>query len=140
MPWRPFLSAQDRSAGGGGVRSRPGVLVVLGEDPLRALIRRTLEDEGYRVLEARDSAEALVALAILERPLDLVLADLSEPGITGPDGLVKRLAPATRVLLLSLFTEDDTTPGRAVEGLPVLRNPFRSDVLRDKVREVLQGR
>jgi DNA-binding response OmpR family regulator len=140
MPWRPFLSAQDRSAGGGGVRSRPGVLVVLSEDPLRALIRRTLEDEGYRVLEARDSAEALVALAVLERPLDLVLADLAEPGITGPGGLVKDLVPTTRVLLLSLFTEDDTTPGRAVGGVPVLRNPFRSDVLRDKVREVLKGR
>jgi CheY-like chemotaxis protein len=140
MPWRPFLSAQDRSAGGGGVRRRPGVLVVLREDALRALIRRTLEDEGYRVLEVRDAAEALVALTVLERSVDLVLADLTEPGITGSDGLVKRLAPTTRVLLLSLFTEDDTTPDRAVEGVPVLRNPFRSDALRDKVREVLKGR
>ncbi len=143
MPLRLWSAVAEHSQNGsGGALTERGasVLVVQREEPLRALIRRTLESEGCRVLEACDVGEAFAAIGALNRPVDLVVADLVEPGVTGPTGLASRLPLTTRILLLSLFSDDDIAPAGAREGTTVLRNPFRPDALRDKVRELLHDR
>jgi signal transduction histidine kinase/CheY-like chemotaxis protein len=59
----------------------PTILVVDDHDPNRELARSILERLGYRVVQARDGAEAV---AIAERtPPQLILMDLAMPGTDG---------------------------------------------------------
>ena len=57
------------------------VLVVDDEENLRHMIAVLLEDEGYRVEQAADGAEALARLD--EAPSDFVVSDLRMPKIDG---------------------------------------------------------
>jgi CheY-like chemotaxis protein len=140
MAWRSFWPAIDRSRGGRSTAPRQTVIVVQREEALRSLIRGILESDGHSVLEAGDALEALATIRSLGRPVDLVLSDLIEPGITGAGGLVGRLAPATRVLLLSLFPGEEDVPQDSDRTVALLQNPFRPDALGNKVRELLDDR
>jgi DNA-binding response OmpR family regulator len=57
------------------------VLVVDDDRPMRALCRASLEEAGFRVLEAAGGEEALESVRA-ERP-DLILLDVMMPGISG---------------------------------------------------------
>jgi DNA-binding response OmpR family regulator len=57
------------------------VLVVDDDAPLRALCRATLDEAGFRVLEAADGDEALELIA-RDRP-DLILLDVVMPRLSG---------------------------------------------------------
>lgn len=59
------------------------VLVVDDEEPIRLLLARILEPEGYLVLLASDAAQAREIMA--ERHFDAVLCDLNMPGESGLD-------------------------------------------------------
>ena len=71
------------------------ILIVEDHPTMREAMRLVLEGEGFDIDEASDGDQALAAVES-ERP-DLVLLDMSIPGISGPDVLaaVKR-TPATR--------------------------------------------
>jgi two-component system, cell cycle sensor histidine kinase and response regulator CckA len=70
-----------------------GALVLLVEDDpvVRALARRTLESQGFRVLEAADGTEALEVARDGEHRIDVVVTDLMMPNMTGEE-LATRLA------------------------------------------------
>ncbi len=57
------------------------ILLVEDETTIREVLRRYLEREGFRVVEARDGYEALDAVA--EGIPDLIILDLMLPGIDG---------------------------------------------------------
>jgi CheY-like chemotaxis protein len=57
------------------------VLIVEDHDDTREVLRRLLEDEGVRVLEARDGREALRILTTVTP--HVVLCDLQMPGMDG---------------------------------------------------------
>ncbi len=57
------------------------ILVVDDEDAVRALIRRTLEEKGYRVVTVADGNEGLAKLD--QGGIDLVLLDIKMPGLDG---------------------------------------------------------
>jgi two-component system, sensor histidine kinase and response regulator len=59
----------------------PTILVVDDNEQNRALAAATLEDEGYRVVLAKDGQEALSSFG--ERPPDCVLLDVRMPGMDG---------------------------------------------------------
>lgn len=63
-------------------RPRPSVLVVDDDDDLRDSFRDALEDEGYRVLTARNGYEALRTLRS-EPPPAVILLDLMMPVMNG---------------------------------------------------------
>lgn len=62
--------------------ARP-VLVVDDDDATRAAERAVLTDDGFRVVEARDGQEAM--LAIQNDPPALVVLDIQMPGVDGPE-------------------------------------------------------
>jgi CheY-like chemotaxis protein len=72
---------------------------------IREYCRRELEDEGYRVVLARDGAEA-TQLARRELP-DLVILDISMPRTDGLEAArqIKAEAPCTPVVFFTLFDE-----------------------------------
>src|SRR5262249_25078763 len=63
---------------GEGCMTRPAILVVDDEAPMRALVAARLRARGYEVLAAADGREALELVA--ERRPELLLLDLDLPG------------------------------------------------------------
>ncbi len=69
--------------------AREGRLLVADDSQqVLSLMRRTLERTGFEVLLAGDAADA-VLLAEERSPIDLLLADVTMPGMPGP-ALIER--------------------------------------------------
>jgi two-component system, cell cycle sensor histidine kinase and response regulator CckA len=118
------------------------VLIVEDEALVRALVLRALRSHGYRCLEARDAAEALLVIEQGEIDVDLVITDVVMPGMSG-GGLGDQLAllrPQLPVLYTSAYVDEDVI-GRGLleQGRPFLQKPCTPRELARKVREVLDG-
>jgi DNA-binding response OmpR family regulator len=117
------------------VRRRPVVLVVHQEDTLRTLVRRSVEAEGYAALEARTAAE-MAGAGAKGREIDLVVTDLSQPGLAGPEGLRELLGGRTKFLYLLMNSTESHVPEEDVTFF--LQNPFRGRSLEEKLRNILR--
>jgi PAS domain S-box-containing protein len=117
--------------------SRETILVVEDEAALRPLFRTILEQGGYAVLVAAHGAEALRLHEQHPGRIDLLLTDVTMPGMTGPDlaERLSRLQPSLKVLYMSGAAAPADLPGGA--GAAFLRKPFRPEALLAKVRELL---
>jgi DNA-binding response OmpR family regulator len=123
------------------IRSGPDVLLVEGEAPLRALLRRIVESAGYEALEAQSSAEALRLLSGGGRSVRLVLADLAETGVAGTQGLRRHLPRGAKLLLLSTANYERPELRALEDGVAFyLSNPFRADVLATRIRDLLEAK
>ena len=92
-------------------RHRPQrpILVVDDDPALRELLRRTLEREGYPVLEAADGRSALACIE--ERLPGLILLDLMMPHMNGFELLTElRARPEWRGIPVVVVTAKDLTP------------------------------
>ena len=61
------------------------ILLVDDEGSLRKLIRRALESQGFKVLEAHDGISAIATAIGYSGPCDLLLTDLSLPDMSGQE-------------------------------------------------------
>ncbi|HIG41485.1 MAG: response regulator [bacterium] len=115
------------------------VLVVDDEQKIRSALRRTLEPEGYNVLEAGNVKEAL---NVLERgAVKLVISDMRMPGINGTELLKEMVEHHGRIRRIVLTGYGDL-PGTIVainEGCVhrYLTKPWDNDELRRIVAEEL---
>jgi CheY-like chemotaxis protein len=116
-------------------RGSEAVLVVEDDEGVRRLATTVLAELGYRVRSLPSPAEAL-ALPPDEARFDLLVSDVSMPGMTGPE-LWRRLregSPGSRVLFMSGY------PGRvSLDGGRLLTKPFTPHELGQAVREVLDA-
>lgn len=123
-------------------RGTETVLVVEDEPGVRAVILRTLREQGYIVLEARHGLEAL---HLGSRPLEaihLLLTDVVMPQVSGREVAenLGRLHPELKVLYMSGYTDDAVVRhGILREGQAFLQKPFTPAMLAHKVREVLDA-
>ncbi|MES1257174.1 MAG: response regulator [Acidobacteriota bacterium] len=112
------------------------ILVVEDDAAVRLLVRKILENNDYQVIEAQDAEEALLLAQLHEGRVELLIADISLPGISGPD-LVRQFAPMhpeCRFLLISGFSSEriggtSTLP----PNVGYLQKPFNQ---RDLIREI----
>lgn len=81
------------------------VLVVDDDASWRALVVFSLEELGYRVVEAADGEEALRALD--RGDCSVMLLDLRMPGLSGEDVLARLPADGPRVVLLTAAGMDE---------------------------------
>lgn len=124
------------------VRGRETVLVVEDEEPLRRLTVRTLAELGYRVIQAKNGADALASYGAVATEIDLLVTDVIMPEVGGPT-LAKRLLernPKLRVLFVSGYApakmEND---GLLDLGVTLLEKPFTPEQLASYVRKVLSA-
>lgn len=117
----------------------PRILVVDDEPFLRKLYCRTLEAEGWPLLEASDGASAW-ALLQGGSNIGLVVTDVLMPGITGADlaARILSLPHGPPVLLVSAYTADELVRyDIRVPITPLLLKPFRPAELIKAVRALL---
>jgi DNA-binding response OmpR family regulator len=111
----------------------PAVLVVEDDPSIRGLIAEALQDDGYRVLEARNGREAIRAVneqpASAEPPC-LVLLDLMLPGIDGVRVLEQLAAPRGRVPVVAMSASRSHLAAAQAAGADMaLPKPFDLDQL-----------
>jgi two-component system, chemotaxis family, chemotaxis protein CheY len=116
----------------------PSVLVVDDQDPVRQLIRETLEQAGYEVEEARDGKEGLDRYRT--RSTDLVLMDILMPDQDGLEALMtfRREFPDTRVIAMTGGNDtigilDFLDVAKMLGARRTLHKPFDLKVLLDTV-------
>ncbi len=116
------------------------ILVVEDEALVGTVVRRLLTSMGYSVAVAPHAAGALEYLQQHARDVDLVLADVIMPGLTGVE-LAMRIRegyPGVGVLLMSGYTgEEIVRRGGAYEGLRIIQKPFAPEALGRVVRTAL---
>src|SRR5512133_2578851 len=95
------------------------VLVVDNEPSVRQLVGRILEAEGFQVELAASGEEALALVQARTEPFDLVLTDLSMPGIDGRQvsETLARYRPSVAVLCMS--ANPDAVPHIGPDDMPV---------------------
>lgn len=130
-------------------------ILVVDDDPSTMLICvKTLRAEGFTVLEAEGSPEALQILSTHQEPIDLLLTDLMlpppgfqfaatknpYPRVHGQDIIQRALAmkKSFRVILMSSFSYHERKAYQtAIDHVPFLQKPFSVEALMQLVHEVL---
>ena len=119
------------------------ILLAEDEESLRTLTRTTLEQCGYKVIEAKDGIEALARSEAHDQSIDLLLTDIVMPGMGGR-ALAQELTrrrPEIRVVYMSGYTGQAVgTQGPIDPGSDFLAKPFTRGVLARKVRDALDRR
>jgi PAS domain S-box-containing protein len=140
----PKLEESDDSTGSPPESTSTGIATVLlveDELGLRKLMAKVLERNGYRVLEAKDGAEALSVCQDSLTAIDTVVTDFAMPRMTGLQlkEKVATLHPTMQFLLISGYAEavvEDSLEQNLNIG-EFLEKPFLPDELVRKVREML---
>jgi DNA-binding NtrC family response regulator len=112
-------------------------LVIDDEPMVRQLVRRMLDPDVCRVIEAGDGEAGLRLIERSRDDIDVVLTDLLMPGIDGYD-VVEVLAehcPDLPVACMSGF-DSHTSVGRELT-VPFLPKPFDADTLRELLRPLI---
>jgi CheY-like chemotaxis protein len=130
-------------------------ILVVDDDPSTMLICvKTLRAEGFTVLEAEGSPEALQILSTHQEPIDLLLTDLMlpppgfqfaatknpYPRVHGHDIIQRALAmkKSFRVILMSSLSYHERKAYQTViDHVPFLQKPFSVEALMQLVHEVL---
>jgi two-component system cell cycle sensor histidine kinase/response regulator CckA len=121
------------------------VLVIDDEDMILQLTRRMLERNDYRVLTASDGASALSIIGDDLKSVDLILLDMTMPGMTGDQVLweLRRLGCNVPILISSGYSLGGSiqklvgAPGGADGFLP---KPYNVHQLAETVRALLDRR
>ncbi len=130
----------EAASAGTGQRGRPEtILLVEDETFVREVTAEVLASAGYKLVIARCAAEALKAFPGCCEPLDLLLADVVMPELSGRQ-LARELElfyPRIRVLLMSGYAEQLTRCELSLYDEECLAKPFSISTLLRKVREML---
>ena len=120
---------------------RPELVLVVDDDTeVRKLMSLSLTQWGYRVLQAKDSAEAMEHFLVHSSDISLVIFDLDLPG---QDGLtlarqLQGLRPDLRVLFVTgVDSLKSFLLPRLPADAPLLKKPFARQSLREEIERTL---
>lgn len=117
------------------------ILVVDDEDSIRNLAALVLESDGYRVLKARHSDEALLLMDAHKDVISLLLTDVRmDPYMNGCElaKCMRLLRPDILVLYISGYTNNAMVQQEVEDARAAfLPKPFSPRELVEKVRSVL---
>ena len=128
---------------GANIRRNPAVartiLVVEDDDAVRIPAAEFLMMEGFKVLQARTGTEALNLVQQSRSSLDILVTDIFMPKMNGHEVAASLLEqhPELKVLYISGDTERNVGPAAEKASNTMLRKPFRLNMLRDKIHDLL---
>jgi two-component system chemotaxis response regulator CheY len=119
------------------------VLVVEDSKAIRSMMRASLEEAGFSVLEAGNGFEALKSLPT--RPFDLIVTDINMPDINGLEliSFVRSNPAYNTIPLIIVSTEksdEDKKRGLALGASSYVVKPFSKQDLMTAVQFVLKER
>ena len=118
----------------------PTVLVVEDDPLVLEVVARLVREGGYDTIPARDGREAWGILQRGTRSIDLVLADVVLPHMSGTELAAHVVAsqPALPVILMSAYAPDDLARrGLVLSHGHLLTKPFTPDELLSLVQRLL---
>ena len=116
------------------------ILVVEDERSMRDLLALLLRKEGFEVETAEDGTTARARLDVAPA-VDLVLSDISMPGMSGLELLrqCRQASPATAVILMTAFGSKDTAIAALNSGAAYyVEKPFDLDEIKAVVHKTLE--
>jgi len=122
-------------------KSAGKILVIDDEKTVRELISDILESVSLDVTQATDGLDGIAAYVREQQEIDLVMLDLSMPGMSGDKVFQKlrEINPDVKVILSSGYAEDDVQNRYSmvrVDGY--LQKPFTTRSLITKIQSCLQ--
>ena len=117
------------------------VLVIDDEVQVREAIRRTLENNGYRVVTGENGAQAVVVYAQYQKEIQLVLTDMMMPIMDGPAAILvlRRANPDLKIVAMSGVESSMYQEAQALGAHAFLPKPFNVHTLLATVGELLNG-
>jgi len=118
------------------------VLLAEDEQDVREIAREFLESGGYRVIEAKDGAEAIELAAQHSDRIQLLVTDMVMPGMTGQELAVRLQSehPGLCVVFMSGYSEHTATEmANADPSVRLLTKPFSRAAILRTVGEILRG-
>lgn len=116
------------------------VLVVEDEIPMLNLLKKILEDAGFRVLTAKDGIEAIDVYSRHQNEVDLVLCDMALPKLGGWTVYLalKERNPQVKMILTSGYLDpkvkSDMVKGGVRDFIP---KPYVPETIVKSVRQAL---
>jgi PAS domain S-box-containing protein len=143
LPFAPEPTLKPRlgPAGRGKDKSRGRILVVEDEDPVRAVVMRTLKDAGYDVLGASNGHQALKELEEIGGAVNVVLSDVVMPGLSGRQfaaELSRRYHQIPIVWMSGHTREAELQKGQVTPDEPFLHKPIAPDLLLDTLAKAMK--
>jgi DNA-binding NtrC family response regulator len=112
------------------------VLIVEDDAPMRGLLKKVLEKNDYRVLEAEEGEQALTSLQ--ENPdISIVITDIKMPKKDGMSLLeeIVNSHPHIKVILITAFGEvEQYLDAMNLGAFEYLNKPFRNQQILDVVK------
>lgn len=116
------------------------ILVVDDDDVIRDTLCELLAD-GHSCQTAETAEDALAKLKA--RPFDVVITDMSMPGLSGKELLsrVLQLYPGTPVIMISGLSDQEQAQSlMSLGAFDYLLKPFRLEVVEESVNRALKRR
>ena len=118
------------------------LLVVEDEELVRSVVSRTLQEEGYQVLTARNGQEAIDCIEQGGGLIDLVIADIVMPVMSGPElaaEIGRRYSGMPLIWISGHPREAGLPTGGLADGRPFLQKPISPEVLLQTVAHTLES-
>jgi CheY-like chemotaxis protein len=119
------------------------ILLIDDEDFVREAAKDILELHGLKTMSASDGEKGVALYRANKKTIDLVILDLSMPGIGGEETFrrLKHENPDVQVVLTSGYTESDAMAKLAGQRLAgFIQKPYRSEDLMKTMHRHLQPR
>jgi two-component system cell cycle sensor histidine kinase/response regulator CckA len=117
------------------------ILIVDDEPEIRKLVSAMVTRFGYAVMTADSGEHAMTLYKNLQGPLELLITDVVQPGMSGPmlaDKLTA-LQPDLKVLYISGYDNTHVVQHYVVEkGHALLPKPFTTEEIHAKMQELLR--
>jgi DNA-binding NtrC family response regulator len=115
---------------------RPLIVVVEGDEAVRSDLTHALQQDGYRVLAARDCRTVISLVAALDLPIDLIITNITVTYLEG-HALLEDLTRDHRYPPLLFFSTQAPPAPHAAFVQPLTASLHVPEVLRTAVHRLL---
>ena len=116
------------------------ILVVDDEEDVRIIVKKLLEEEGYKISTAKDGAECLNLLR--KQKFDLVLIDFLMPSMSGRE-LARRIRKDSSIkntkfafLTIVQFGKEGIRELKKLGSLDYIKKPFDNNELKARIKKI----
>jgi PAS domain S-box-containing protein len=118
------------------------VLAVDDEASVLTMLKETLENYGYRVIAAKDGAEAVAAFTSHKTEIKVVVTDMLMPFMDGPATIrvLRKLDPTLKIIAASgLLDHEKVRDATGMDNIAFLLKPYTAEKLLLTLRKVIGG-